>query len=221
MADAMQPEPPTTPSFSPLPSFESLGRTGSLHILSAGYARGSGEPGVSRVASTVTFVRDGDALIVIDPGMVADRWVDLLAPLATAGVSVGEITDVIFSHHHPDHTVNAAIFLQARIHDVWAIYSGDRWQNRSAEGYQVSLSVMLLETPGHSPQDITTLVGTPSGLIACTHLWWAEQGPAEDPRATDLAALHQQRARVLAIPGLTLIVPGHGPAFAPSAATVR
>ncbi|HUY78852.1 MAG TPA: MBL fold metallo-hydrolase [Ktedonobacterales bacterium] len=220
MADTSQPD-QTSPSFPPPPTLALLGREAAVHVLVAGYARGGGAPGLSLVASTVTFVRDGAALIVVDPGMVADRELGLLAPLAALGVAPEAITDVIFSHHHPDHTVNAALFPQARIHDIWAIYTGDHWQNRTAEGYQVSPSVLLLETPGHSPQDITTLIGAPSGLVACTHLWWAEQGPAEDPRATDLAALHRQRARVLAIPGLTLIVPGHGPAFAPTDTTPR
>jgi glyoxylase-like metal-dependent hydrolase (beta-lactamase superfamily II) len=27
------------------------------------------------------------------------------------------VTDVVFSHHHLDHTVNAALFPAARIHD--------------------------------------------------------------------------------------------------------
>ncbi len=221
MADASQADQPT-PSFPPLPpALASLARDAEVHVLTAGYARGGGAPGLSRIASTATFVRDGATLMVVDPGMVADRETGLLAPLAALGVAPGAITDVIFSHHHPDHTVNAALFPYARIHDVWAIYTDDQWQNRAAEGYQVSPSVLLLETPGHSPQDITTLIGTPNGLVACTHLWWAEGGPAEDPRATDLAALHQQRARILAIPDLALIIPGHGPAFTPSDATVR
>lgn len=221
MADISPPVQPPL-SFPPFPpALAALARGAEVHMLTAGYARGGGAPGLSLVASTVTFVRDGAALIVVDPGMVADRQAALLSPLAALGVAPEAITDVIFSHHHPDHTVNAALFPQARIHDVWAIYHDDRWQNRAAEGYLVSPSVLLLETPGHSPQDITTLIGTPSGLVACTHLWWAEQGPEEDPRATDLAALHQQRARVLAIPGLSLIVPGHGPAFAPTNATLR
>ena len=40
-----------------------------LHILCDGYVR---EGDDLRVGSTVGFVRDGDALIVIDPGMVAE-----------------------------------------------------------------------------------------------------------------------------------------------------
>lgn len=51
------------------------------------------------------------------------------------------MTDVVFSHHHPDHTVNAALFPSARIHDHWAIYQGDLWISREAEGAVLSPSV--------------------------------------------------------------------------------
>ena len=104
------------------------------------------------------------------------------------------------------------------MHDVWAVYAGDQWDDQPAEGRQVSPSVQLIETPGHTPQDITTLVTTESGLVACTHLWWDASGPAEDPLGTDQALLHAGRERVLALAPV-LIVPGHGPAFVPDAST--
>jgi glyoxylase-like metal-dependent hydrolase (beta-lactamase superfamily II) len=182
-----------------------------VHILFTGYA---GE----HVASTVAYVRDGDARVVIDPGMVPDQRA-ILEPLAALGESPAAITDVILSHHHPDHTLNAALFPNARVHDHWAIYRGDTWTSRPAEGYQVSPSILLIETPGHTPQDITTLVGTPSGLVAFTHLWWHAGGPAEDPLASDLAALHAGRERVLGV--ASRIVPGHGAPFTPGPETPR
>lgn len=175
----------------------------SFDVLTAGYAGG-------RVASTVSLVRDGDLYLVIDPGMVADRRL-ILDPLAALGVDPDDVTDVVFSHHHPDHTINAALFPRARYHDHWAIYEGDVWTSRPAEGYELSPSVRLIETPGHTPQDITTLIGTPDGLVAATHLWWHADGPAEDPYATDSAALHAGRERVAAL--ATVIVPGHGDPF--------
>ena len=52
-----------------------------------------------------------------------------------------------------------------------------------------------------------------------THLWWAADGPADDPYAPDPAALSASRARVLAI--ADRIVPGHGPAFVPDVTTPR
>jgi len=142
---------------------------------------------------------------------------NILDALAALGESAGAITDVVFSHHHPDHTLNAALFPRARFHDVWAIYQDDSWESRPAEGYQLSPSIRLIETPGHTQQDITTLVGTPDGVVAFTHLWWSAAGPADDPLATDMAALHLNRERVLQV--AALIVPGHGAPFTPDAST--
>jgi len=189
-----------------------------VHILFNGYAREGDTPSVSRVASTVAFVREGDVRVIIDPGMVPDPKA-ILEPLAALGVSPADITDVIFSHHHPDHTLNAALFPNARFHDFWAIYQGDRWEDRASEGYEISPSIRLIETPGHTPQDITTLVGTPTGVVAFTHLWWFAEGPADDPLASDLPTLHRNRERVLQV--ATLIVPGHGAPFTPNDATPR
>ena len=189
-----------------------------VHILFNGYADEGATPTTSRVASTVAFVREGDVRVIIDPGMVPDPTA-ILEPLAALGESPATITDVIFSHHHPDHTLNAALFPRARFHDYWAIYQGDSWEDRPAEGYELSPSIRLIETPGHTPQDITTLVGTRDGVVAFTHLWWSSAGPAEDPLADDMAAIHRNRERVLQV--ATLIVPGHGAAFTPDESTPR
>jgi glyoxylase-like metal-dependent hydrolase (beta-lactamase superfamily II) len=189
-----------------------------VHILFNGYVNDSTNPEVSRVASTVAYVREGDVHVIIDPGMVPNPS-SMLEPLAALGVSPANITDVIFSHHHPDHTLNAALFPHARFHDHWAIYQGDSWESRPAEGYELSPSIRLIETPGHSPQDITTLVGTREGVIAFTHLWWYASGPADDPFSNDVTALHRNRERVLKV--ATLVVPGHGAPFTPNESTPR
>jgi glyoxylase-like metal-dependent hydrolase (beta-lactamase superfamily II) len=79
--------------------------------------------------------------------------------------------------------------------------------------------VRLIETPGHTPQDITTLVTTESGVVGLTHLWWAADGPADDPYTQDVATLHRNRERVLGL--VAAIVPGHGPRFVPDDGTPR
>ena len=187
------------------------GRSARLDVLATGYAD-------DRVGSTVLLVREGDAVVVVDPGMVASRSV-ILDPLARLGVDPEQVTDVVLSHHHPDHTMNIALFANARVHDVMAIYRDDVWQDRPAEGFVLSPSVRLIETPGHTPQDITTLIGTADGVAAATHAWWAADGPAEDPFAPDAAVLSAARERILAV--ADLIVPGHGAPFRPDASTPR
>lgn len=184
-----------------------------LNVLHEGYANRDG------VASSVVLVRDGAAVVVVDPGMVRHRRL-ILDPLAALGVEPSQVTDVVLSHHHPDHTWHIALFEGARVHDVWAVYQGDQWDDEPAEGRNVSEHVRLIETPGHTPQDITTLVDTEDGLIACTHLWWHANGPPDDPRCTDAEALHAGRRRVLEL-AVVRVVPGHGPAFTPSASTPR
>lgn len=200
------------PAGSPVPPVG----TASVHVLQSGYMREESDG--EHVGSTVTLITDGDVVVVVDPGMVASR-ATLLDALAGHGVAPEAVTDVVFSHHHPDHTVNAAIFPAARIHDHWAIYDGDLWISREAEGAVLSPSIRLIAAPGHSDQDIATVASTPDGVYVCTHAWWAADGPAEDPFSPDREALSRSRERILAI--ASVIVPGHGPTFTPGPGTPR
>jgi len=184
----------------PIPVF---GRTATVDVLFRGYVG-------RRVASTVSYVQEGDLRAVVDPGMVPEPG-SILGPLRRRGVTAARITDVIISHHHPDHTLNCALFPNARVHDFWATYEHDRWRSLSAEGRRLAPSVILLETPGHTPQDVTTLVGTPEGIAALTHLWWNARGPTPDPLASDERELERNRRRVGTV--ADTIIPGHGAPF--------
>jgi hypothetical protein len=104
---------------------------------------------------------------VIDPGMVPSRDA-ILGPLRELGFAADDVTDVVISHHHPDHTLNVALFPDARLHDHWAWYRDDLWISRPAEGFELAPGIRLIETPGHSPQDISTLVDTDEGLTVVT-----------------------------------------------------
>jgi len=63
------------------PGFPETG-TARIHVLHEGYVREVREG--NRVASTVVLIIDGERVIVVDPGMVADRS-DLVNALAAAG----------------------------------------------------------------------------------------------------------------------------------------
>jgi glyoxylase-like metal-dependent hydrolase (beta-lactamase superfamily II) len=189
-----------------------LARTARVDVLVEGYVR------MPHVAGTVTLVRDEDRVVVVDPGMVADRD-DVLRPLRALGVRPEDVTDVVLSHHHLDHTLNVALFPVVPVHDVASVLHGDVFTRREADGVHLTPSVRLLATPGHTPQDLTTLVGTPDGVVALTHLWWTGEGPADDPYAVDRDLLRAQRERVLEL--ADLVVPGHGAPFRPGASTPR
>ena len=176
----------------------------SVHLLHAGYTG-------DRVASSVVLVRDGDALIVVDPGMVRHRAL-ILEPLAALGVAPEAVTHVTLSHHHPDHTMNVALFPHAEVVDFWARYIDDQWLDHDGDGYHVAPHTQLWLTPGHTEEDMTLLVEADDAVYAMTHLWWhADRSPQEDPFAFDQAVLDRQRERVLS--AADIVIPGHGEPF--------
>jgi len=119
-----------------------------VHLLHAGYIRDEG----TRVGSSITLVRDGDFSIITDPGFVARRSL-ILDPLEAMGVDPESVTHVFFSHHHPDHTVNAALFPNAEIVDFWARYKDDLWLDNGGDGWQMTPNAQLWLTPGHTEED--------------------------------------------------------------------
>ena len=106
--------------------------TAEVHILSQGYLATAATGWARRSGSC------GTAGALVDrSGLVPGRDA-ILRPLAELAVAVEQITDVVLSHHHPDHTVNAALFPNARIHDHWAWYRDTLWVDRPAEGFELS-----------------------------------------------------------------------------------
>jgi glyoxylase-like metal-dependent hydrolase (beta-lactamase superfamily II) len=176
----------------------------SVHLLHAGYAS-------ERVGSSIVLVRDGDALIVTDPGMVARRSL-IVDPLTALGVVVEAVTHVFLSHHHPDHTVNIALFPNAEVVDFWARYKDDLWLDHDGDGHALAPHSTLWLTPGHTAEDASLVVEADDGVYAMTHLWWrADRSPEVDPLADDQTAIVAGRERILA--AADVVIPGHGGPF--------
>ena len=190
------------------------GRTARIDILLPGSLTSTG----GGVASSCTLIRDGDRIIVVDPGM-APSALSILDPLAALGVLPEDVTDVVLGHHHPDHTMHAGHFPNAAVHDHWAIYRGTDWEDSECDGRELSASVVLARTPGHTSEDLATLAGTPEGVVVCSHAWFTADSAVDDEDPEDAGQLHESRRKILEI--ADLIVPGHGPAFRPSDSTPR
>jgi len=189
-------------------------RTARVDILVEGSLTSTGDG----VASSCTLIRDADRVIVVDPGM-AESARSILDPLAALGVGVDDVTDVVLGHHHPDHTIHAGHFPSAAIHDHWAIYRGTDWEDSECDGRVLAPSVILARTPGHTAEDLAVVVGTPDGIVVCTHSFFNAETTVDDETPDDPDALHASRAAILEV--AALIIPGHGPAFTPTAETPR
>jgi glyoxylase-like metal-dependent hydrolase (beta-lactamase superfamily II) len=163
------------------------------------------------VAGTVGLVRDGDRVIVVDPGMVRSRSL-ILDPLERLGISADEVTHVFVSHHHLDHTVNIALFRQAEVVDFRSARRDDQVNTHQGEGFKLGPNTTIWVTPGHTPQDASLVVDTAEGRHAFTHLWWrSDRTPEMDPYSTDPAELARNRQRLL--DGVDVVIPGHGAPF--------
>ena len=103
--------------------------------------------------------------------MVARRSL-ILDPLAALGFSPEAVTHIFLSHHHPDHTLNCALFPEAEVVDFWARYVNDLWLDHEGDGYRLSPKSQLLADPGPREEDASLVVEADDGVYPMTHLWW-------------------------------------------------
>ena len=144
--------------------------TNTVTVLLEGYVKpiegrqpmpGVTDDGARHVAGTVALVRGEGVTLVADPGMVAEQAL-ILDALKKEGVSAEDVTHVFISHHHPDHTVNIALFPNARLVDFWATYTGDLWEDHGDE-YAIAPGIRVIQTPGHTEEDASLVVETAQG----------------------------------------------------------
>jgi glyoxylase-like metal-dependent hydrolase (beta-lactamase superfamily II) len=176
-----------------------------VDILTVGYAD------MPSVAGTVGLVRDGDRVIVVDPGMVRSRSL-ILDPIERLGLTPDDVTHVFVSHHHLDHTVNIALFQQAELVDYRTVRRDDHVESHSGEGFKLAPHTTVWVTPGHTAQDASLVVDTAEGRHAFTHLWWrSDRTPEIDPYSNNPAELKRNRRRL--VDGVDVVIPGHGAPF--------
>ena len=121
---------------------------------------GVSDDGARHVAGPVVLVRGEAVTLVADPGMVSDRAL-IVGALKKEGVSPEDVSHIFISHHHPDHTINIALFPNAELVNFWARYKGDLWQDHGEE-YELVPGIRVVRTPGHTEEDASLATGAPT-----------------------------------------------------------
>src|SRR3954452_2927861 len=148
------------------------------------------------VHPTISLVRDGDLVVVVDPGILSDPAL-LSDALAGHGVRVEDVTHVFVTHHHLDHTRHVGMFPLALVVDVDSVYDGSLWLDHDGDDYHLSEDISVIETPGHAQECAALVVRTEDGTVVLTHAWWfADMTPERDPLAWSQEALDHSRERI-------------------------
>ena len=180
-----------------------------VKILIEGYTSADQPAGEGdKTCPTMTLVRDGEFIIIVDPGVLEEQQI-LIDKLAALGIAVADVNLVFITHSHLDHYRNIGLFPRAKTLEFWGLWSGSQVQPRPT---QVTPDIEVIGTPGHSADSLNLLVTTNLGKIAiCGDVFWKEGQPRLDPYASDPAALTQSRQTLL--DSADWIIPGHGPMF--------
>ncbi|MDP3882949.1 MAG: MBL fold metallo-hydrolase [Candidatus Staskawiczbacteria bacterium] len=184
-----------------------------VKILVQGYSNADTVPesGEEKNCATITLVKDGKLVMVVDPGVLENQQI-LVDALANEGLKPKDINMVCLTHSHIDHYRNMGMFPNAKVLEYFGV-----WNKNTVHDWteQFSENVRVLRTPGHSKTDITLFVTTKDGVTAiCGDVFWRENfplHPIDDPFAVDAEELLYSREKVLKM--ADIVIPGHGPMF--------
>jgi N-acyl homoserine lactone hydrolase len=185
--------------------------------------------------SGITLLRGGGRTALVDTGGFGLRW-PLRAALAERGVAPDAVTDVLLTHVHYDHAVNALLFPRA---EVWisaadldwacarppgfdavpelhaaAIASDPRTRRIDGDG-ELLPGVEAIAAPGHTPGSLAYRVAGADAPVlfagdAVKNRAELVSGAVDmtEDRAASEASVRRLRELWLAAPG-TVLVPGH------------
>jgi glyoxylase-like metal-dependent hydrolase (beta-lactamase superfamily II) len=177
-----------------------------VKVLVKGYTTAGSEE--EKTCATISLVKDKDILMVCDPGVLDNQEI-LIEALKKEGLSVKDINYVFITHSHIDHYRNIGMFPNAKTLEYYGIWEGgtvDDWEENFTD------DIKIIKTPGHNYDGLTLLVKTEKGVVAiCGDVFWNENGPKNDPYASDVDKLEESRKKVLEM--ADWIVPGHADMF--------
>jgi len=172
--------------------------------------------GEEHTQSTVTLVRDGEMVMVVDPGILPSQQV-LIDALSKEGLTVNDVNMVCITHSHLDHYRNLGMFPKAKVLEYYGVWDGNTvvtWSERITE------NIKAIHTPGHDYSSITLIVKTgqesqtPGVVAICGDVFWRKnymEDVYDDVFASNPEKLKDSRNTVLSM--ADWIIPGHGSAY--------
>jgi len=180
-----------------------------VKVLIEGYTNNDsvGETVEEKTQPTITLVRDGDLIMVVDPGILESQQM-LIDALKKEKLEVDDVNMVCITHSHFDHYRNIGMFPNAKTLEYFGLWNKNTVQDRPEK---LTENIKILYTPGHDYTGISLLVTTRDGVVAiCGDVFWKEnhpQNPEDDAYASDTEKLKESRQMILKM--ADWIIPGH------------
>lgn len=171
--------------------------------------------------------REGDA-VVVDPGGNPEQVQDFLREQKL------QLRAILLTHLHFDHLYGVAALHEASgapVHAAEAdrpllkdmVGQGGMWGFPVVDPFPFTpiqpgkqafgaLSCVVLATPGHSPGGLSFHFPEENLLCSGDTLFYRSAGRTDLPGGDEEQLLHSLRKVLFALPGETLVYPGHGPA---------
>ena len=183
-----------------------------VKIIKTGYGKWLG-PAQIQADCTITLIT-GPHNIIVDTGGPWDKE-SILSALSAEQIAPENISFVVCTHGHSDHTGNNNLFPDATFifghdishRDIYTIHDFE------SETYKIDEYIEVISTPGHTNADVSVIVRTNDGIIAIVgdlfenaydkHFWH---------KFSDFPELQEaNRKKILEL--ADFIIPGHGKMF--------
>lgn len=191
-----------------------------VHILQPGYS--SNEPnGTMRANGTCSLIIGQTLKVLVDTLSPWDTET-VINLLKKHNLEPCDITHVVCTHGHPDHTGNNNLFTSAKLHIVGtSVYHKDTYfEHQFADGipYEIDGKDLYVQpTPGHTLDSVSVIVNTRKGRVCLAGDLFEKVEDIIDPRlwkeagSEDETQQIKNRCQMLLLSDF--IVPGHGPMF--------
>ncbi|MEN6371783.1 MAG: MBL fold metallo-hydrolase [Armatimonadota bacterium] len=183
-------------------------------VLKPGYTVQTG-PSQIRADGTITLAR-GRLNLLVDTGGPWDRDF-LLSALEAHGVKPQDISFVVCTHGHSDHTGNINLFPDAVLILSHDISMGDLYTVHDfSKPYIIDDGIEVIATPGHTQGDVSVIVRTNAGVVAITGDLFENEADLTDDslwKTSSELPEEQQMSRNRILKLANFIVPGHGDIF--------
>lgn len=187
-----------------------------VKILKVGYAKWVG-PTQQRADGTITLIK-GPKNVVVDTGGPWDKNA-ILKSLKKFEVNPKNISFVVCTHGHSDHTGNNNLFPNATLIVSYDVSNGDLYTFHDfahGQPFKIDDEIEIIPTPGHTKQDISVILKTLNGVYAVVGDLFESEDDIEQEelwRSFSEFPVEQENNRKKILQIADFIVPGHGDIF--------